>query len=460
MRKVVSFFGLFLLICSCFMGVSCVNNIDGVGSIVLKMPGSSSRATSPAGSLNNNGTYKIDLFCEADRSEQHLTAKAEETVVINYVRIGYCTVVVTSLDSDGFPDKQGKTRVFIKKWIQNTANVTLREYTEPPKIEITKQPQDVTERLVSNEDGSGASYMMEKGFSISAKVKQKGTFSVNCFSCDPKGNKKDYVGKPYGDSVKKDGYTELQLTNPAHPGMYSKPGDYYYIFEITFIDNKQIYSEAVMSRVIHVKILPEIVTSWKRLRKIGGEITSSNDNEFEIYVSGKIDAGQVDGETWGGFDPSGKNVTIIAVDGGCTINKSNVNGFIFSLTGGGSLTLKGSPSSKLIIDGGGEACGSNYGLIGLNWEKSDSGKTAKLYVMENCVLQNNVNTYGKSLQSEGVAGAAIGFNISDGSQNPGKGSEIVVKGEIINCKGQNTSFGNYNENIIVTPYNHQVLIVK
>lgn len=459
MRKVVSFFGLFLLICSCFMGVSCVNNIDGVGSIVLKMPGSSSRAASPDGSSNNTGTYKIDLFCEADRSEQHLTAKAEETVVINEVRIGYCTIILTYYDGRGYAVNRGSAKVFVNKWVQNPVSIKLASFVATP--EITKQPQDVTARLVSPNIADPAYISLDNIESI-VEVPQEGDFSARWFWCDSAGrellNARPFYDQKY-HVEEKDG--KSILTTGGSVGGFNEPGDFYCRFEVKFTKNRE--SESLLSRVVHIKILPEVIKTWSRLTACLDDPIYENKQDIEIYVSGTLNATQPYTSTtgYGGFDPNGKNVTIIAVDGGCTIKKkSDLNGFVFSLTGGGSLTLKGSPSSKLIIDGGEEACGSNYGLIGLNWGKNDSSKTAKLYVMENCVLQNNVNTYGKDPQTQGVAGAAIGFNIDRGLQNLGKGSEIVVKGEIINCKGQTTIFGDYDKNIIVTPYNHQVLIVK
>lgn len=457
MRKVVSFFGLFLLICSCFMGVSCVNNIDGVGSIVLKMPGSSSRATSPAGSPNNNGTYKIDLFCEADRSEQHLTAKAEETVVINEVRIGYCTIILTYYDGAGYAVNRGSAKVFVNKWVQNPVSIKLASFVATP--EITKQPQDVTARLdITN---GTVEYHLSEGFLFEARVHQDGTFTeVEFKECDSNGKVIENSGyMPYmpTSSKKEDGYTKL-MAGPVSLN-FNNPGDYYFKFFCAFTNLNQ-QTTFFESRLIHVKILPVIARNWNQLEYCMPH--GESNKKVEIFVEGDITPPSY----YQGFMVDGHDVTITAVGKGCTFHKpdsdSYFEGFLFSLTGGGSLTLKGSPSSKLIIDGGGETCGSNYGLIGLNWERTDSGKTAKLYVMENCVLQNNVNTFEPKFDSNerGVVGAAIGFNINDGSQNPGKGSEIVVKGEIINCKGQNTSLGNYDKNIIVTPDNHQVLIVK
>lgn len=423
----------------CFAWISCSNNIEDFGAITLTMPGTFDRAGAD-GQPDDVISYTIDV---EGRRNFSLNAKPNEKVVIDGLLVGKYKVTCSAY-LNGWFYAAGSTCVQVVKWWTVPAVIQLEQKTQVPKFII--QPTDSVAVIRKLDTATSVGRLYEAFINLSAKVvvNQDGRLTAQWWECDKNGQiipGTSPVSESFNPYKSKDSI-EIDATCMTTK---DKTGDYYFKCVSEFVYGNDITKAE--SNICHVRV---VIDDWEVLKNCVED--QSNDTEKTFFVTGTMETTKSNStESNVGIDPKGKDITIIAVNGGCTIKKNvtdhDLYGFVFSLTGGGSLTLKGeSSNSKLIIDGGGEKQQSCYGLIGMN---NAEKKKYKLTLGENCVLQDNVNNYTGS-ENDGVFGSAVGFLV--GNFNWSDDSGIFMDGGVIkNCSSKSQQ---YKKNIFVYSINY------
>lgn len=442
MRKILASAVLFCSVIFVTLFVSCAQDMN-YGSIALRMPSSSSRESTNGDTTAQTGgqqqessssttyNYVIDIDGPTKTSE---TASSGETIFINSLLAGDYTVTCTSYDSKNNFVARGSAKARVEPNQTASVKIMLQKVWLQPTIKV--QPQN------TNATQNGAV------LTCAAQVNQTGELIFQWYNCDEEGNL----------SLKNNPITpNADTQNPSTNGLTIKVSSVTLseIKETTYVICKVIHGQnandtnnnaVTWSRVCKISPsqqatepqepdpdtpqepdLNKVYTDWSDL----SSAISNVQTEATIKVSGNITANNT-------ITIQNKKITIIADNNRCTItrasNLTSDGSYLFKVDTNGELTLRGSKSGELILDGGYDTNNksgtkANAALVGVN--ATVPGKYA-INLLEGCTLQNNYNMTSSSPSNNTQHGGAVCF-IS--SNNLSVGSGLFIDGATIqNCR--------------------------